>query len=468
MKSLSPLDLFCVGAYLCWLLFRGLWRLRARSEDVTDFLLAGRSLTAPAFVATLVSTWYGGILGVGEYAYRYGISQWVVFGLPYYLFALLFAGLFVEPIWRGRALSLSDRLRQVYGPAAGLVGALWSAVLCSPAPYVFMLGLLVQVLTGMSFFWSLFAGVLLSGLYVWTGGFRAVVRTDRWQFGLMYVGFGVLVAVLLTQHGNLAWLRSALPAGHWSWDGGQGIGYVLVWFFVALWTLVDPGFHQRVLAARSPQTARKGILSAIGFWILFDALTTTAGLYARALLPDLDQPPLAYPALADRVLPSGLRGLFWAGMLATIMSTVDSYLLLSAQMLGWEVLGRWHNRWSPGRYIRLGLLGTGVLAFGIALWAPGVVAIWYTLGTLFVPALLVPTVAAYAPSGHLSRGAVLMILLGAPLWASLWMGLARTSDGYWLGLEPMYPGLIWALLVAAADRVRRGQGFRSRHRRISS
>ncbi len=39
-----------------------------------DFILANRSLSLPAFVATLVTTWYGGILGVGEFTYLYGIS----------------------------------------------------------------------------------------------------------------------------------------------------------------------------------------------------------------------------------------------------------------------------------------------------------------------------------------------------------------------------------------------------------
>ena len=47
---------------------------------------------------TLVSTWYGGILGVGEFSYRYGISNWVIQGVPYYVFALFFAFLLAKRI----------------------------------------------------------------------------------------------------------------------------------------------------------------------------------------------------------------------------------------------------------------------------------------------------------------------------------------------------------------------------------
>ena len=69
----------------------GLRASRSREAgDAIDFLLAGRSLTLPVFVMTLVSTWYGGILGVGEFSYRYGISNWVIQGVPYYVFAAVF------------------------------------------------------------------------------------------------------------------------------------------------------------------------------------------------------------------------------------------------------------------------------------------------------------------------------------------------------------------------------------------
>ena len=64
---------------------------------------------------------------------------------------------------------------------------------------------------------------------------------------------------------------------------------ILVWFFIASWTFVDPGFYQRSAAARDPATARRGILISIGLWFVFDLLTTTAGLYAFLHLPGLDQ-----------------------------------------------------------------------------------------------------------------------------------------------------------------------------------
>src|SRR3990172_10946301 len=88
---LGPYDVIIILLYAGGVVFVGL-RSALRHKGKTDeFLVAGRSLTLPVFVATLVSTWYGGILGAGEFSYTHGLSTWTVFGLPYYVFAVLFA-----------------------------------------------------------------------------------------------------------------------------------------------------------------------------------------------------------------------------------------------------------------------------------------------------------------------------------------------------------------------------------------
>src|SRR6187549_749458 len=114
MFSHSPLDWALIAVYFGFLV--AVWmRLFGTRSAAVDYLVAGRRVTLPAFVATLVATWYGGILGVGEYSWRYGISNWLVFGAPYYLGAFLFAVLFAKRAREQALYTLPDLLDRHYG-----------------------------------------------------------------------------------------------------------------------------------------------------------------------------------------------------------------------------------------------------------------------------------------------------------------------------------------------------------------
>ena len=101
--------------------------------------------------------------------------------------------------------------------------------------------------------------------------------------------------------------------------------------------MVEPSFYQRVFAARSPSVARSGVIVSVGLWALFDFFSIGCGLAARVLLPGLEDPLAAYPALAEMVLSPWMAAVFTLALFATVMSTLDSYLFLSATTIGHDV-----------------------------------------------------------------------------------------------------------------------------------
>ena len=328
-----------LSLYFAAVFFIG-FRARGRDKDVTDYLLAGRSLTMPVFVMTLVSTWYGGILGVGEFSYSYGIFNWVMQGMPYYVFAVVFAFLLAGKIRATSLTTIPDRLEQMYDRRTALMGAGLTFFLMTPAPYVLMLGILIQMITGWSLVVCVVAGTVATTIYLFAGGFRADVYTDIFEFLLMFAGFGLIIPFAVAQYGGWDFLSTHVPPLHLTWHGGNSTQFILVWFFIALWTLVDPAFYQRCAAAASGDVARRGILWSVVFWFVFDAMTATAGLYARAVLPPLDQPVMAYPMLAEHLLPPVAKGLFIVGLLATIMSTLNTLAFVSGTTLGRDLVMR--------------------------------------------------------------------------------------------------------------------------------
>ncbi|MCS5614510.1 MAG: sodium:solute symporter family protein, partial [Candidatus Marinimicrobia bacterium] len=85
------LDILVLGVYAAALVIIGFIRSGSSRSNSEEYLLMGRRLSLPGFVATLVTTWYGGILGLGENTYLYGVQTWFIFALPYYIFGLIFA-----------------------------------------------------------------------------------------------------------------------------------------------------------------------------------------------------------------------------------------------------------------------------------------------------------------------------------------------------------------------------------------
>jgi len=425
----------------------GLFRSRQRfSVGESDYLLAGRKLTIFPFTASLVATWYGGILGVGEFTYSYGISNWVVFGLPYYIFALLFAFFVAGRIRQSESFTIPDRFKKTYGRGPAVISAVLVMILASPAPYILSVGVLLGFLFDLSLFPALIVATLLSMIYIYRGGFRSVVRTDVLQFVLMFAGFGVLVLFAIGEYGGFGELAEKLTGMgkslHLTWHGGNSTQYIVVWFFIALWTFVDPGFYQRCAAAKSPAVARKGILISILFWIAFDFLTLTAGLYS-VLLPAgvITDAKLALPLFGMEVLPPLLQGLFFAGLLATIMSTVDSLGFISAITFGRDIMAK-----RSGDSVKQTQVGLIVVAIGslFLAWAiPSVVDLWLTLGSVVVPGLLIPFLATFLPKVRIPKVEWMMI---ASAGASVIWLLLGTTDLPLLGVQPFYAGMVVSIV----------------------
>jgi SSS family solute:Na+ symporter len=424
-------------------------------KDVGEYLVASRAVTLPGFVATLVSTWYGGILGVGEYSYRYGVSNWLVFGVPYYLWAAVFAIFIARRAHASAVYTLPDQLYGAYGNVTGGVGAFLVFLYALPAGYVLMLGTLLTIGLGWPLWLGTTVGTVLSIIYLFRGGLRSVVITERIQFVLMFGGFAVILPFLFARYGGLGFLQANLPPSHWTWTGGNDPQAVFVWYVLAMITLVEPAFYQRCYAARSPEVARNGILVSIVFWMLFDFMTTTVGLYARAALPALADPVAAYPVLAVNVLPSIALGLFMLGMLATVMSTVDSYAFVAAVTLGrdlwWRVRGGDENVVVP-RATRVGLVVTGVLAIAVSLRYRSVIDVWKDFGTVVTPALLVPTLTALFPRWRMRRGLAAAALIGAALIGAWWLAASKAHGAPLHGIEAIYVGLGWAITCFLVDR----------------
>lgn len=450
--TLTPLDGVVIVVFIAAILALG-FSAKLRENSVLQFLAAGRSLSLPAFVATLVCMWYGGILGIGESVSYYGWGTWLLLGVPYYLFAILYA-FWLAPRVRGQEqISLPERLAAKWGKGAGLTAAALVFLLAVPAAHVLMLGVLVQEFTG----WELLPAVLVATiggtLFLYKGGLLADVRAALLAFVMMYLGFGVMVGYCLINHPLAATTATIENKSLLTFTGGNGWTVIISFLILGAWTLVDPGFHQRVASSASPKVGRNGVLVSVFFWLLFDVLSITTGMYALALLKPLPEKPIAiFPELGNLILPPGLKAIFLCGMLGTILCAMVGYTLVSGATFGREFIARIKpmDDAKTTQWTRVGFVVGCVVAVVLAINIESVVALWYAWSGCVIGAMLIPVCAAYSNKVTLTPKVVVTSMIAAFTVSLVWLvqsqrtnnpfqqvAWIRTNDGWKFTLPPI-------------------------------
>jgi len=452
MITFSPTDIIVVVSFFLLVLLIGFWAGKKKNNNADDYLLGGRKVGLLLFILTNVSTWYGGILGVGEFTYQYGLANWFTQGFPYYVFALVFAFLFAEKIRKASLFTIPDKLSEIYGKKAGIISSVIVFILVSPASYLLMTANLIQIMFHTGSLISLLIALALSLAYLFKGGFLSDLYTDAFQFFIMFGGFIIIVLCSYLTLGGGDYLVHNLPPAHLTLTGGASPAYIIVWFLIAMWTFADPGFHQRCYSAKSGKIAKWGIVISVLFWAFFDFLTTSTGLYARAALPGLSQPTLSFPLLAEKVLGPGLKGLFYAGLFATIMSTFNSFLFLSATTIGRDFFYRIDKKKDESKlkyYTILGLIISGIISIILAISIPSVIEIWYTIGSICIPGIILPVISAYFPKLRISRNIIIAEMIIAVLSSFSWHYLREwfITNPLLLEIEPMVAGLLAAIII---------------------
>ena len=464
--KLIGIDYFIIILYFLFILFLGFWVSRKeKNSSIEDYILAGRKLTLPLFVASLVATWYGSILGVGEFVYNSGIIAWVCFGLPYYVAAFLFAIFIAKKVRESNVKTIPEQISQKFGVRAGRLASLIILIITIPSAYTLMLGTIIQLITGWDIGISIVIGAILSLVYIYTGGLKADIITNTAQFILMYIGFGVLLFFVWNYFGDFNQMLSKLPATHKSVPGSSSWQYILSWYVIAFQTFIDPSFHQRCAAAQNSKIARNGVLVSIFFWMIFDFLTLSTGLYARAYF-QIDNPLMTFPIIADKVLPYFWKGIFIVSMLATVMSTLDSYAFISATTIGHDLLDpiksrlKWLKNLSSQQLTQFGLVITSVISVVIAIILPSAISILYNSASIAVPGLIYPLMISMNSRYYLKERSVLWLMIISSLVASGFMLLKFLNIAPFNSIEPMMPGILVSIFLGLLFTRRKSKTLR--------
>ncbi len=401
-QSLVFWDWAVIAAYFAALVGVVWWSSR-RQQTTADYFLAGRNIGWFAIGGSLFASNIGSehIVGLAGQGASTGMAM-AHWELHAWIMVML-AWVFVPFYYRSGVYTMPEFLERRYSARTR-----WILSVVSLAAYVFTKvsvtvyagALVFQTLLPDTFgspenaFWvGAIATVILTGIYTVFGGLRAVLYTDTAQatillvgsffitfFGLQQLGgWGELQAICAQRADQFAlWRPLSDPDFPW-------LGVMIASPIVGIWYwCTDQYIVQRTLAARNLREARRGALwgAFLKVWPVFIFLVP--GLIGHALhqngtiqIPTRDIGGVAvvngdqvFPTLVTTLLPTGLRGLVVAGLLAALMSSLSSLFNSAAALFTVDIYEKLRPGRSEQHLVRVGRMATGVLVGLGLLWIP--------------------------------------------------------------------------------------------------
>lgn len=483
-------ELAGVVVYLAVLVWIGVVASR-RMKDVRDYFAGGKSMGywAVAFSAraTGESAWL--LLGLTGMGATVGLGAlWVVLG------ELLGVG--ISWLWMSRrfkrltdrydSLTVPDFLASRFrdqGHVLRLVSALAMVVFVTiyVSAQIDATGKAFESFLDWNYYVGIAVGFTVVLAYIVSGGFVAVVWSDVFQGALMVLGLVALPVLGLVAAGGIGPVVEGLRAQDpsllsFSLGEGTDVLTTLALLLIGLGYLGSPQLFVRFIALRSEDELGRGTAVAIVWTLLADVGAVLTGLVGRHLLvgPGTSASALGsggeevMPLLVEHLLPALLVGIFVAIVLAAIMSTVDSLLVLAASAMVRDVYQKVMAPQTPDdALVGKSRAATFVLSFAalavalaVAVSTPERTVFWFVIfGWSGISATFCPvTILSLFWSGTTARGALAAMLTGlvcVPLFKLVAPGLPVVGEalGKLSELPPAFAASLAAgVLVSLFDR----------------
>ncbi len=312
-------------------------------KNEADFLVAGRTLSWPVLVFTLLSSWIGAgsLLAGAENAYKNGlVALWQPAGG--------WVGLLLIAVIAGRArqfaqFTVPDLLEARYSSTARVLATI--AIVIS---YTVIAS--YQLIGGGDILHLIFPDLArTTGLYIMAAfvifftaaaGMASIAYLDLVIGSLVTVTVIIAVPILLSKVGGWGAVHHALPATHFQLLGNYTLGGAIALGLPTLLLLIgNQGMYQKFFSAKSARDARNSVIGWIFGTITLETLLVLVALIASAKL-HTDRPREIIPLTAKQALPPLLGAILLGGVFAKVVSTANNYLFSPATNLIHDVYER--------------------------------------------------------------------------------------------------------------------------------
>ena len=383
--NLTNIDLSIIVVYLIGVVLLGFY-FGSKHKDAEDYFLAGRNLTWPIigfslFASNMSSNSLVGLTGAGfNKGFAVFSYEWMAV-----LILIIFAIFFLPFYLKNKIFTIPEYLEKRYSyfvRAYASTIAIVLNILVDIAATLYAGGLVINLIFPGFALWQIILGLaVIAGIYTIAGGLSSVMYTDAIQ-AVILIGGSILVTVFaynaaggwepvyaITDPDHFKILKP-LDDAEMPWPS-VFTGVLLLGFY--FWG-TNQYITQRTLASKNIRQGQWGAIFA-GFLklsILF--IMIFPGAFARVLYPELaETTDMIYPTMLFDLLPTGLLGIVLAGLIAAMMSSLDSGLNSVSTLVTMDFINKFKPGMSSKQLMKVGRYITVVVMLIAISWAPQIV-----------------------------------------------------------------------------------------------
>lgn len=378
---INTLDSSIIIFYCLVILVLGVYISRSKKRTTHEYFQAGGKLpwfiVGASFVATGMNTeQLVGMVGMG-YEHGLVIANWDWLFFPIYT---LLIWVFLPIYLRGKVSTIPEYLENRFHPSCRNILAVvvvLGYVFINLSTVFYAGGLIIQEIIGFPIVWAIVGLALIAAVHTTLGGLETVAWINLLQFFILLIGGILLFSFgLHTMDGGVAEMIGSDPArSHLIQPASHPLipwtSLIIAVVTVGIWySCTNQFLVQQCLGAKSEWDARMGIILA-GFVTFFRPVVEVfPGLIAHHLY-DLDKPDLAFTTLLQDVVPAGIRGIIVAGILAAILSTIESILNATSTIFTLDIYKKIvHKSASQKQLVSVGRITMLTVTIIAAAWAP--------------------------------------------------------------------------------------------------
>lgn len=384
MHALDTLDWIVISIYFAILFGVAIWVILQKTENTEDYFLAGRNIGwfvvgSSIFASNIGSEHVVGLAGTGAA----GKFPLIIYELHAWL-VLMMGWVFLPFYARSGVFTMPEFLEKRFDSKSRSflsIISLVAYVITKVSVTIYAGGIVVAALLGLEFWTGALATVILTGLYTVLGGMRAVVYTETVQTIVLVIGAATLTYMGLDAVGGWGSMKDELgPQFFNMWRSASDPEFpwpslFLTSTIVGIWYwCTDQYIVQRALAAKNLKEGRRGTIFGAFLKLLPVFLFLIPGVIALVLKQrgelQWEKSDEAFATLMTAILPSGMRGLVAAGLMAALMSSLASVFNSCSTLYTIDIYKKNHPDAPESKLVSVGRYATVFVVIAGILWIP--------------------------------------------------------------------------------------------------